>query len=153
MMVRAKGQFGAMQICQTFFVFTKAQCPLVQWNTLLFFQSLTKIFCQNSKPKFFQTVRKFFLILCRRWHPSLSGAPSSALLLPSLTSGPDLGARPDCWVSVEFLHATIPRKGSGSTTTTRFFQVYYSVKNDRLTTLDDYYKWILYSGLQTFWLS
>jgi len=24
---------------------------------------------------------------------------------------------PDCWVSVEFLHAPIPRKGSGSTTT------------------------------------
>jgi len=25
---------------------------------------------------------------------------------------------PDCWVYVEFLHAPIPRKGSGSTTTT-----------------------------------
>jgi len=51
-------------------------------------------------------------------HPSLSGAPSSALHLPFLTSGPDLGAWPDCWVSMEFLHALIPRKGSGSTTTT-----------------------------------
>jgi len=35
-----------------------------------------------------------------------------------LTSGPDLGAWPDCWVYVEFLHAPILRKGSGSTTTT-----------------------------------
>jgi len=35
-----------------------------------------------------------------------------------LTSGPNLGAWPDCWVSVEFFHASIPRKGSGSTTTT-----------------------------------
>jgi len=35
-----------------------------------------------------------------------------------LTSGPDLGAWPECWVSVEFLHVPIPRKGSGSTTTT-----------------------------------
>jgi len=35
------------------------------------------------------------------------------------TSGPNLGAWPDCWVSVEFLHDPIPRKGSGSTTTTR----------------------------------
>jgi len=36
----------------------------------------------------------------------------------SNTSGPDLGAWPDCWISVEFLHAPILRKGSGSTTTT-----------------------------------
>jgi len=50
-------------------------------------------------------------------HMSLSGAPS--LVLPSfLTSGPDIGAWPNCWVSVEFLHASIPRKRSGSTTTT-----------------------------------
>ena len=32
--------------------------------------------------------------------------------------GPDLGVWPDCWVSAEFLRAPIPRKGSGSTTTT-----------------------------------
>ena len=32
--------------------------------------------------------------------------------------GPDLGVWPDCWVSTEFLRAPIPRKGSGSTTTT-----------------------------------
>ena len=32
--------------------------------------------------------------------------------------GPDLGVWPDCWVSAEFLHTPIPRKGSGSTTTT-----------------------------------
>jgi len=48
-------------------------------------------------------------------HPSLYGVPSSAPLLPLLTSGPDLGAWPDCWVSVEFLHAPIPQMGSGST--------------------------------------
>ena len=32
--------------------------------------------------------------------------------------GPDLGVWPDCWVSAEFLRAPIPRKGSGSITTT-----------------------------------
>jgi len=32
-------------------------------------------------------------------HLSLSGVPSLALLLPFFTSGPDLGAWPDCWVS------------------------------------------------------
>jgi len=31
---------------------------------------------------------------------------------------PDLGAWPDCWVSMEVLHAPIPRNGSGSTTIT-----------------------------------
>ena len=35
-----------------------------------------------------------------------------------LTYDPDLGVWPDCWVSAEFLRAPIPRKGSGSTTTT-----------------------------------
>jgi len=54
-------------------------------------------------------------------HPSLSGAPSSTPL-PFLTSGPDFGAWPDCWVSVEFLYAPITRKRSGSTTTTCFQQ-------------------------------
>jgi len=62
--------------------------------------------------------------LCRIWlasslavpHPGLSGAPSSALLLPFLTSSLGLEAWPECWVSVEFLHAPIPRKGLGSTT-------------------------------------
>jgi len=34
-------------------------------------------------------------------------------------SGPDLVAYPDCWVFVEFFHAPILRKGSGSTTTTK----------------------------------
>jgi len=38
--------------------------------------------------------------------------------LPFLTSRLNLGAWPDYWVSVEFLHALIPRKVSGSTTTT-----------------------------------
>ena len=32
--------------------------------------------------------------------------------------GPDSGVWPDCWVSAEFLRAPIPRKRSGSTTTT-----------------------------------
>jgi len=69
--------------------------------------------------------------LCRIWltssltfpHSSLSGVPSSAPLLPFWTSGPDLGAWPDCLVSVEFLHAPIPWKESGSTTTRGLFAV------------------------------
>jgi len=50
-------------------------------------------------------------------HLNLSGAPCLSLLHPFLTSGPDLGAWSDCWAFVEFLHAPIPRKGSGITTT------------------------------------
>ena len=34
-----------------------------------------------------------------------------------------LGVWPDCWVSAEFLRAPIPRKGSGSTTTTTRFGI------------------------------
>jgi len=52
-----------------------------------------------------------------RWlpHPSLF----DALLALHLLSGPDLGAQPNCWVSVEFLRRVpVSRKGSGSTTTT-----------------------------------
>jgi len=57
--------------------------------------------------------------LCRIWlAPWLSRIWASLALLPFLTSGPDLGAWPDCWASVEFLHAPITRKGSSSTTTT-----------------------------------
>ena len=48
--------------------------------------------------------------------------PFANLSLASLSLfsiyGPDLGVWPDCWVSAEFLHAPIPRKGSGSTTIT-----------------------------------
>jgi len=36
------------------------------------------------------------------------------LLPPFLTSGPDLGVWPDCWISTEFLRALIPRKGPGN---------------------------------------
>ena len=43
---------------------------------------------------------------------------SLAPLSPFLIYGPDLGVWPNCWVSAEFLRAPIPRKGSGSTTTT-----------------------------------
>jgi len=80
--------------------------------------------------------------LCRIWlaysltvpHPSLSGASSLTLLFPFLTSALDLGAWPDCWVSVEFLHAPISRKGSGNTTTTTVISVHqfyrrYSISN------------------------
>ena len=45
---------------------------------------------------------------------NLSLAPLSLFLI----YGPDLDVWPDCWVSAEFLHAPVPRKGSGSTTTT-----------------------------------
>ena len=45
---------------------------------------------------------------------NLSLAPLSLFL----TYDPDLGVWPECWVSAEFLHAPIPRKASGSTTTT-----------------------------------
>ena len=40
--------------------------------------------------------------------------------------GPDLGVWPDCWVSAEFLRTPIPRKGSGSTTTTKIFFLWRS---------------------------
>jgi len=58
--------------------------------------------------------RRISYIICRilltSWivpHLSLSGAPSLALLLPFLTFGwMDLGAWPDCWVSMEFLNAS-----------------------------------------------
>ena len=48
---------------------------------------------------------------------NLSLAPLSLFL----TYGLDLGVWPKCWVSAEFLRAPIPRKGSGSTTTTTTF--------------------------------
>jgi len=44
---------------------------------------------------------------------SLSGVPLLALLWSS-TSGPDDGVRPICRMSVDFLRASILRKGSGS---------------------------------------
>jgi len=44
-------------------------------------------------------------------HLSLSGTPSLALLLQFFICVPDIGAWPDCWVSVEFLHTPIYRKG------------------------------------------
>ena len=43
---------------------------------------------------------------------------SLALLYLFLIYGPDLAVWPDCWVSEEFLRAPIPRKESGSVTTT-----------------------------------
>ena len=45
---------------------------------------------------------------------NLSLAPLSLFLI----YGPDLDVWPDCWVSAEFLRTPIPRKGSGSITTT-----------------------------------
>ena len=41
--------------------------------------------------------------------------------------GPDLEVWPNCWVSGEFLHAPIPRKGSGSTTTTRLQMITHCI--------------------------
>jgi len=54
-------------------------------------------------------------------HSSKINTPgdTAVALLPVLTSGPNLGVWPDCWVSAEFLRAPIPGKGSGSTTTLR----------------------------------
>ena len=37
--------------------------------------------------------------------------------------GPDLGVWPDCWVSAEFLHPPIPRKGPDSLTTTNIIRI------------------------------
>ena len=54
---------------------------------------------------------------------NLSLAPLSLFL----TYGPDIGVWPDCWVSAEFLRAPIPRKGSGSTTTTTLKQPHFPV--------------------------
>jgi len=54
---------------------------------------------------------------CRAPLLDLSRIRASSAPLPFLTSGPDLGAWPDCWVSLEFFHAPIPRKVSDSTTT------------------------------------
>jgi len=59
-------------------------------------------------------------------HLSLFGMPFLALLLPSLISGPDLGAWPDCWVSVEFPLALTTQKWSGSTTTTLNVELIFS---------------------------
>jgi len=70
----------------------------------------------------------FWIVL----HLSLSDGPSLPLLLSFLTSGPDLGAWPNYWVFVEFLCALIPRKGSGSTTTTNPRSTDYEA--DALTT-------------------
>ena len=53
---------------------------------------------------------------------NLSLAPLSLFLI----YGTDLGVWPDCWVSAEFLRAPIPRKGSGSTTTTKVEAVNHS---------------------------
>ena len=50
---------------------------------------------------------------------NLSLAPLSLFLIYVS----DLGVWPDCWVSTEFLRAPIPRKGSGSTTTTTRFGI------------------------------
>ena len=53
-------------------------------------------------------------VLLLKSFANLSLAPLSLFSI----YGPDLGVWPDCWVSAEFLRAPIPRKGSGSTTTT-----------------------------------
>jgi len=53
-----------------------------------------------------------------------------ALLFSIFDSGPDLGAWSDCWVSREFLHTAIPRKGSGSTTTMKTLILPINEKKD-----------------------
>ena len=61
-----------------------------------------------------------FLLDCPASEPLRKSISGSSLSLLSI-HGPDLGVWPDCWVSAEFLRAPIPRKGSGSTTTTTTF--------------------------------
>ena len=56
------------------------------------------------------------LLDCRASEPLRKSIFGSSLSI--LVYGPDLGVWPDCWVSAEFLRSPIPRKGSGSTTTT-----------------------------------
>jgi len=77
---------------------------------------------QDKMEEFLQRLRAPLQDLVISWivsHLSLSAGHLMALLR-LLTSRPDLGTWPDCWVSVEFLRAPIPRKRSGSTTTTKF---------------------------------
>jgi len=50
-------------------------------------------------------------------------ATVTAFFCPLIYAGSGLGAWPDCWISVEFLHALIPRKRSGSITTNPVHQI------------------------------
>ena len=63
------------------------------------------------------SIISFSIVLLLNPFANLSLAPLSLFSI----YGPDLGMWPDCWVSAEFLRAPIPRKGSGSTTTTTIF--------------------------------
>jgi len=56
----------------------------------------------------------------------------SALLLPSLISGADLGAWPDCWVSAEYLHSSILRKRSDTITPPRPADSFQRMKKEDL---------------------
>jgi len=64
-------------------------------------------FARKSGGKFNTTMRwrdvaSFWIVL----HLSLTGAPSLALLLLSLISGPDFREWLDCWVIAEFFRAS-----------------------------------------------
>jgi len=52
---------------------------------------------------------------------------------------------PNCWVSVEFHHAPIPRKGSDSTTTTKFnyaaAKLSYVILSSILALMSDFRQW------------
>jgi len=89
-----------------------ARCKLSRFrcHSLLLSSYLCRIKRKENAAPSDSLCRKY-LTSCIVPHLSFSGAPSLALLLSFLTSGPDLGAWPDCWVSVEFLHA--PSLGRG----------------------------------------
>ena len=57
------------------------------------------------------------LLDCPASEPLCKSIFGSSLSL-FLIYGPDLGVWPDCWVFAKFLRTSIPRKRSGSTTTT-----------------------------------
>ena len=79
---------------------------------------------------------------------------SLASLSLFLIYDPDLGVCPDCGVSAEFLRAPIPRKGSGSTTTTTIasdytFSMILTRKRNDQRTLNDFsrYRRVCYDAL------
>jgi len=103
---------GPSQSCPLWTVQTSLPWPPPQ-------PSLVLLPIQKTEEKFFlqrlptPSAGSHFLLDC----PAPEPLWCAISLLPFLTSGPNLGSWPVCWVSVEFLCAPIPGKGSSSTTT------------------------------------